>query len=105
MSRKEARILPPVPFDELHWAEFPDRFHNRTVRHLTRSLADISFSRFRHQMHVVSVASRVEMKVPLTDAELSQLFGQPEAGHKELFHDIYSISAQRNQLCAIPIRQ
>jgi hypothetical protein len=75
MSRKEHQLLPPVPFDELHWAEFPDRFNNRTVRQLTRSLADISFSSLRHQVYVVSVAIRVEMKVPLTDAELSQLFG------------------------------
>jgi hypothetical protein len=75
MSRKEPRLLPPVPFDELHWAEFPDRFNNRKIRHVTRSLADISFSSLRHQVYVISVAIRVEMKVPLTDAELSQLFG------------------------------
>jgi hypothetical protein len=76
MSRKELQLLSLVPFDELHWAEFPDHFNNRTVRHLTRSLADVSFSRLRDQMHVLSVAIRVEIKLLLTDGELSQFFGQ-----------------------------
>jgi hypothetical protein len=59
MSRKESQLLPLVPLDELHWAEFPDHFNNRTVRHLTRSLADVSFNRLRDHVYVVSVAIQV----------------------------------------------
>jgi hypothetical protein len=42
---------------------------------LTKSLADICFGNIEHQVYVIFVAIRVKMKVPLTEAELSQLFG------------------------------
>jgi hypothetical protein len=39
-------------------------------------LTDVSFSRLRDQVYVVSVAIRLDIKIPLTDAELRQFFGQ-----------------------------
>jgi hypothetical protein len=63
--------------NELHWHEFPDLFKERTVRWICRYLTDVEFVSLRHQVSVLANTIREGMPIVITNAQLSQLFGDP----------------------------
>jgi hypothetical protein len=63
-------LLPPIPLDQLHWRELPDRFTDRTVRRICRDLADVEFLALRHQVSVLASAIREDLSIDMTNAEL-----------------------------------
>jgi hypothetical protein len=82
MATKEDALLPPIPFDELHWSEVTTRLDGRTIRRIHRSLADITFKSLREQVYIMAVTIREDMQTDITDVELSRLFGHLGAGLK-----------------------
>jgi hypothetical protein len=50
--------MPPIPLDELHWMELPNRFNERTVRRICRDLNDIEFENLRYEVSVLATATR-----------------------------------------------
>ena len=68
-------LLPPIPVDQLQWAELPNRFNERSIRRILRELADVEFESLRQEVSDLASFLRADMSIPITDAELSRLFG------------------------------
>jgi hypothetical protein len=75
MTINQQQLLPPIPFDQLRWHAFPERFDDRTVRQVMRSVHDSDITSLRQQVDILANIIRSQMKIPLIDAELSQLSG------------------------------
>jgi hypothetical protein len=68
-------LLPPVLFDQVHLAELPDRFRERTIRRLRRSIAELQFTSFRHQAPAFATTIHDDMGITIVEVKLSRLLG------------------------------
>jgi hypothetical protein len=75
MTTTEPPLLPSLPFEDLHWADFPGYFNDRSIRQVHRYLDEIQFAGLHQQIYVFANTLRNNMQIQMTDAELNMLFG------------------------------
>jgi hypothetical protein len=68
-------LLPPIPLDQLHWNEPPERFNARTVRRISRPHISMGFESLRRSVSELSNPIRQEMSIDITHGERSRVFG------------------------------
>jgi hypothetical protein len=69
-------LLPPLPIDSLQWTQLVPTFDPRTVRHLNRIMGNLHITTLREQINLLSEILERELKVSITGAELSIVFGR-----------------------------
>jgi hypothetical protein len=69
-------LLPPLPIDSLQWTQLAPTFDPRTVRHLNRIMGNFHITALREQVYLISEILERELKVSITAAELSTVFGR-----------------------------
>jgi hypothetical protein len=77
LKRAEKRACFPLAYflDGLRWLEFPERFHERTVRRIGRHLINIEFESLWNEICVLVTLIRENTSIHITKAGLIQLFG------------------------------
>jgi hypothetical protein len=81
MSKRSApssakNLLPPLPIDSLQWTQLAPTFDPKTIHHLNRIMSDLHITTSRKQVYLLSEILEWELKVSITGAELSTVFGR-----------------------------
>jgi hypothetical protein len=74
-SPQTSGLLPPLPLEHLQWTELSTLFSPRSIRHISRTLADVEFESLRQQVAELAMFFREGRKTAITDLQLSVLFG------------------------------
>jgi hypothetical protein len=69
--RSPIPLFPPLPFDGLAWHIRPNKFTSRTIRLLSRYIADLRFESLSEQVYKILEVITNGAHVSMTDAELS----------------------------------
>jgi hypothetical protein len=80
-------LPPPLPVDELAWQILSDRFSARTTRLIPRHIADLHCDSLREQAYKISEILANELQIPVTDAELSSIFGRKGSWSRDMIYE------------------
>jgi hypothetical protein len=69
-------LLPPLPIDSLQPTQLAPIFDPRIVRHLNLIMGNLHITTLREQVYLLSEILEWELKVSITGAELSTVFGR-----------------------------
>jgi hypothetical protein len=80
MTTTEPPLLAPLPFQDLHWTDFPGCFNGRSIRRVHKYHDEIIFASFPQKMYVLVNMLRNNMQTQITGVELSTLFDHSGGG-------------------------
>jgi hypothetical protein len=69
-------FLPPLPIDSLQWTQLAATFDPRTVCHLSQIMGNLRITTLRERVYLLSEILERELKVSITAAQLSTVFGR-----------------------------
>jgi hypothetical protein len=69
-------LLPPLPIESLQWTHLAHIFDPSTVRHLNRIMSNLHITTLCEQVYLLSEILERELKVSITGAKLSTVFGR-----------------------------
>jgi hypothetical protein len=96
MTTTEPPLLPPLPFEDLHCADFPGYFNDQNIQRVHRYLDEIQFASLREQMDVSANTLHNSMQIQTTDAELSILFGHSGGwAQGTIARDVHSANSEK----------
>jgi hypothetical protein len=87
-------LLPPLPIDSLQWTQLATIFDPRTVRHLNRIMVNLHITTLREQVYLLSEILEWELKISITGAELSMVFGRNGSwAHGMIAEHLYALGS------------
>jgi hypothetical protein len=71
-----AQAIPPLPIHSLQWMELGSKFDPGTVRPINRIMGNLQITTLREHIDLLSNILEQELKLSITGAELSPVFGR-----------------------------